>query len=289
MFKLKRILLILILIGLFTLVILYLLNAFSEKLTVVEYTIESDKIKDEFKFALISDLHSCYYGENQDELLTALDLEKPEFVVFTGDIADDDLPIFNTLKVIDHVGKNYPAYYVTGNHEFKSRYVEYIKDIFRNYKIEVLEGNSKTLKLKDDFIDIAGVDDYIIGEREYNSQLEAVGEGLDFQNYTLLLAHRPEHIEKYKKYKYDLVLSGHAHGGQWRIPNLLNGFFAPNQGFFPKYAGGQYTHGDLVHIVSRGLAKESTRLVPRIFNPPELVIINIKPKSKKKLGEQDGR
>jgi predicted MPP superfamily phosphohydrolase len=91
---------------------------------------------------------------------------------------------------------------------------------------------------------------------------------------TVLLAHRPEYIDSYLDYDFDLILSGHAHGGQWRIPLLINGLYAPNQGWFPKYAGGRYELGNSTFIVSRGLAKESVR-VPRIFNPPELVVIDI--------------
>jgi predicted MPP superfamily phosphohydrolase len=82
-------------------------------------------------------------------------------------------------------------------------------------------------------------------------------------------------VEEYKKMKFDLILSGHAHGGQWRIPYLLNGFYAPDQGFFPEYAGGLYKHSGSVHIVSRGLCKSD--VVPRIFNPPELVVIDVEP------------
>ena len=85
-------------------------------------------------------------------------------------------------------------------------------------------------------------------------------------------------IDMYLQYEFDLILSGHAHGGQWRIPRILNGFLAPNQGFFPKYAGGKYDFNHTTFIVSRGLAKESTR-IPRIFNPPELVIVDILPAS----------
>ena len=91
--------------------------------------------------------------------------------------------------------------------------------------------------------------------------------------YKILIAHRPERIEDYKQYSFDLVLSGHAHGGQVRIPGIMNGLYAPHQGLFPKYAGGMYTHDNLTHIVSRGLSVNSR--LPRIFNPPELVIISI--------------
>lgn len=89
-----------------------------------------------------------------------------------------------------------------------------------------------------------------------------------------MLSHRPERIESYKKYNFDLVLSGHAHGGQVRIPFLLNGLYAPNQGLFPKYAGGLYTHNNLNHVVSRGLSYNPK--LPRIFNPPEIVIVELR-------------
>ena len=93
--------------------------------------------------------------------------------------------------------------------------------------------------------------------------------------FTVLMAHRPELSDKYAAAGFDLVVSGHAHGGQVRIPGLLNGLYAPNQGLFPSYAGGEYRIGEMTLVVSRGLARESTRL-PRVFNRPELVIIELK-------------
>jgi predicted MPP superfamily phosphohydrolase len=94
-------------------------------------------------------------------------------------------------------------------------------------------------------------------------------------HYTILLAHRPEEIERYSAYHFDLVLSGHAHGGQWRLPGIVNGLLAPDQGWFPRYAGGEYLVNGTTLIVSRGLARESTR-IPRIFNRPELVVVDLK-------------
>ena len=84
-----------------------------------------------------------------------------------------------------------------------------------------------------------------------------------------------ENMKRYQKYDFDLVLSGHAHGGQWRIPGILNGLYVPNQGLFPKYAGGRYDYEGGTMIVSRGLARESTP-IPRIFNRPEVVIVDVK-------------
>lgn len=89
-----------------------------------------------------------------------------------------------------------------------------------------------------------------------------------------MLAHRPEYFPLYAKMGFDMALCGHAHGGQWRLPSLINGIYAPNQGFLPEYAGGIYHSAATTMIVSRGLARESTR-IPRLFNRPELVIIDL--------------
>lgn len=98
---------------------------------------------------------------------------------------------------------------------------------------------------------------------------------MDSADFTVLLAHRPELLAKYAQFPLDLVVSGHAHGGQVRIPGVLNGLYAPNQGWFPKLAGGAYTQDGTTLIVSRGLAVR-TRL-PRIFNRPEVVLVRCVP------------
>ncbi|MBR4319366.1 MAG: metallophosphoesterase, partial [Oscillospiraceae bacterium] len=105
-------------------------------------------------------------------------------------------------------------------------------------------------------------------------QLKLLNETAQNGNYTILLSHRPELFPLYENCQFDLVLSGHAHGGQWRIPYLLNGLYAPNQGLFPEYAGGKYQSGQVTMLVSRGLARESTKL-PRFYNRPELVVIDL--------------
>jgi len=92
--------------------------------------------------------------------------------------------------------------------------------------------------------------------------------------YSILLSHRPERVEAYHSSGFDLVVAGHAHGGQVRIPGILNGLYAPNQGFYPKYADGRYALGETLMIVGRGLSRSG---LPRVFNPPELVIIDVEP------------
>jgi len=107
-------------------------------------------------------------------------------------------------------------------------------------------------------------------QEQFDACKAEVGDGI----YSILLSHRPELTEKYKDSGFDLVVAGHAHGGQVRIPGIINGLLAPNQGYFPKYAGGRYDMGETVMIVNRGLQKDS---IPRVFNPPDLVIVSLKP------------
>ena len=94
----------------------------------------------------------------------------------------------------------------------------------------------------------------------------------------MLLCHFPEDIDYYRSFgKFDLILSGHAHGGQWRLPFSQNGLFSPGEGLFPKYSGGRFDFDDCTMIVSRGLARIKT-VIPRIFNNPELVVIDLLPR-----------
>lgn len=254
----------------------------NSSLSVSYYDVETDKINGQIKAVLVADLHSCYYGEGQMELINAIDGEDPDAILLSGDIFDDDMLKENTVEFIKGVSGNYPCYYVTGNHEFRGGKADDFKAILESYGVKVLEGTSDILELGGDKIRICGIDDpetdrYPSRSMPYTEQLNRLSEELtDDGLFTILLSHRPERISQVLPLKPDLVLAGHAHGGQWRLPILLeNGLLAPNQGLFPKYTNGEYFFGDTELIVSRGLARESTRLVPRIFNRPEIVVITI--------------
>ncbi len=266
-------------IALFLILIPILIFALDNRLKVRIYTIDSEKIDEEIKVVLLTDLHSCSYGENQGDLIAAINSENPDLILLGGDIYDDEMPNENTSIVLESIADKYPCYYVTGNHEYWTNDIESILDLFRGYGITVLEGTYDTLEIRGQEINICGVSDsdnvyYTDSDYSIYKQLDDLSEVHENGNYTILLAHRPEHIERYRQYNFDLVLSGHAHGGQWRLPGVINGLYAPNQGLFPEYAGGQYDFEELTFIVSRGLAKESTR-IPRIFNQPELVVIEL--------------
>ena len=247
--------------------------AFSNELTVTKYTIETDKLNKPIRIVFLADLHSCIYGKNQEELILKIEEQKPDLILMGGDIADDEMPHDGTIELIKGISNKYDCYYVTGNHEFWSGEVGAIKNFLREYGVYVLEGERKIVEVKEQFINICGVDDTAIGKAAFKKQLDNAFVSVDRNLFTILLLHRPERFEQVPRHSCDLILSGHAHGGQWRIP-LLGGLFAPNQGFFPKYTSGIYTVNETKMLVSRGLSRESTR-IPRIFNPPELVVIDI--------------
>ena len=252
--------------------------ALNDTLTIRRYEVHSEKLREPVRLILLTDLHSCAYGRGQRELLDAVDAQNPDLVLLGGDIVDDDpnLDEENAWTVVEALAGRYPTFYVTGNHEFWSGRAEEIKRRMETCGVTVLAGDCETVIFQGQPLNLCGVDDPAVGEEAWEGQLNQASEEADTAYFTILLTHRPERAARYEGRGFDLILAGHAHGGQWRIPGILNGLLAPNQGFFPQYAGGEYDREDYTLIVSRGLARESTR-VPRLFNPPELLIVELLP------------
>lgn len=260
------------------------------ELTVKAYTETTDKVSSSIRIAVIADLHSVIYGDKQETLIKAIQKQKPDIILLVGDIADDYKPIEGTKQLLSVIGTEYPCFYVSGNHEYWSGEIESIKNTIRSYGVAILEGDTKIIQVGNQKLRLCGVDDptgfgvntyYTDNDisESWQGQLDACKAELGDDIYSILLSHRPELIEDYKDSGFDLVVAGHAHGGQVRIPGILNGLLAPDQGWSPKYAGGRYKLGETTMIVSRGLQKDS---IPRVFNPPELVIVDLKPE---KLGK----
>lgn len=264
------------------------------RLKVVSYDVPSAKLDEPVRIVFVADLHACLYGTAQQELIDAVAAQKPDLVLLGGDLADDQLPRETARVFLAAVGQTYPCYFVTGNHEIWSDETDEILAMVRGCGIRILRGESELVEVGSQTLRVCGVDDPYAAITDgfpltIEEQLALVGgeigsgeAGGEAVPFTLLLTHRPELVDLYGQYDFDLVLAGHAHGGQVRIPGLMNGLLAPNQGLFPKYAGGAYFFGApgdpdrWVMIVSRGLARESTP-APRIFNRPELVVVNLTP------------
>ncbi|MDE6880859.1 MAG: metallophosphoesterase [Oscillospiraceae bacterium] len=260
---------------------LYRDAVFDARLAIRVYPVRTDKVTAPLRLAVLSDLHSCSYGENQEELLGALQAlaPQPDAVLLAGDVVDDELPEESAWRAVSRLTEAYPCFYVTGNHEWwHPQGAERICREMERRGATVLRGDCRLLSVEKaggvQRIQLCGIDDPESGTS--GAQLARAGERVDGGLFSVLLVHRPEEAEGLP-YPFDLAVSGHAHGGQWRLPGLVNGLYAPGQGFFPRYAGGLYAFGETSLVVSRGLARESTR-VPRIFNPPEIAVVDILPR-----------
>lgn len=274
-----------------------LVSAVDVRLKVQHYILGAQKVGEPISIAFLSDLQSCYYGKGQKTLVNAIDKENPDVILLGGNIFDSSLSMENAEILLEQISPRYPCYYVTGNQEYLSKDVGEIFSTLRRYGVTILSGVSDLLSVKGNLIRFSGITDPEVSRvaSSYPSTLEQLeqlkvdldddsevfgdeeadcADGGNTVDYSILLAHRPEHIALYLEYNYDLVLSGHTNGGQWRIPFINKGFYASGQGIFPKYSGGEYSFGDKSFIVSRGLARESNR-IPRLFNRPELVMIDI--------------
>lgn len=232
--------------------------------------------KGSVRIALVTDLHSCYYGKNMKTLINMIDKEKPDLVLLGGDIFDDKLGDKNTKIFIEDIVKKYPCYYVTGNHEFWSKRQDEMKAYMESVGVTVLVGDCETVTVNNVDIDICGVDDpYGKTEEQWKEQIDSAWAKTEESHLKILLTHRPEKVAVYEQYGFDLILAGHAHAGQIRIPFINKGMFAPDQGVFAEYVNGTYTlsNGSIMEV-SRGLGRESTPL-PRFFNNPEVVILDI--------------
>ncbi|MDO4482025.1 MAG: metallophosphoesterase [Bacillota bacterium] len=238
------------------------------------YTVESDRIEEPVRIVHISDLHSTFFGDGQEDIINAVKEAEPDIICFTGDIADDDIPHEATVILAEALGKSYDCYYVSGNHEYHApEGLEWVKsEIFEANGIKVLDPGTETLVVKGQRISVSGLDDIEkTGYDKWLNQLKECSESKDDDTFSILLSHRPERVKEFSECDFDLILAGHTHGGQIIIPGVFNGIFASSQGFFPQYAGGEYDIGDSKMIVSRGMVKN---ILPRTFNPPELVIID---------------
>ena len=258
-----------------------LVLAMDMRLNTVRYSLPSRKLRQSVRICLITDLHSCRYGKSQERLLEAIRAEEPDLVLLGGDIYDDKLAMDAADQLLSVLARELPCYYVSGNHEYYYPQPEVFFRRLEDFGVQLLLPGEAELRVNDQPLRICGVTDPLVRFRfpdapDTQTQLAAFSGVSEDPRCTLLLAHRPELFADYAAAGFDFVFCGHAHGGQWRIPGLLNGLFAPNQGFFPRYAGGVYNQGGSTMVLSRGLAREST-LLPRIFNRPELVIVDLTP------------
>lgn len=248
-------------------------------LTTNSITIESNKIPEEFnnyKILQLSDLHNKSFGKNQKWLIKEIEKTNSDIIVITGDIVSsgsNDKRI--ALDLLSYLTANYPVYYVPGNHEaYRDDYSSLMKEIELT-GVTMMYNSSTLIKKGDSTLNLFGVN--------YNFFSGYIPTKDDFittknnKEYNILLSHEPQYFDYYHKYDFDLTFSGHAHGGQFRIPFFKQGIIAPDQGLFPKLTEGVHKKDNSTLIISRGLGNS---VIPiRLFNTPEIITVTLKAKA----------
>lgn len=239
-----------------------------------EYTVESSRVTDTVRLILLADYHDSDYGAEQELLVDRVAELSPDAVLMAGDMADCLRSHERVQQLTEWLASRYPCYAVSGNHELRTGEWDRLRDAFRSRGVTVLQGQTDELTVRGQRLCIGGLDDCRVGEKEWNRQLASCRKKRRSDCFSVLLSHRPHLVAEYRSSGYELICCGHAHGGQIRLPGLINGLYAPDQGLFPRYAGGVYSLERCTLVVSRGLALNA---LPRFGNPPELVLLRITP------------
>ncbi len=256
----------------------------NKTLVTTKIEIQNEKIPESFhgyRIVHISDLHNTEFGKNNKRLIEKIENAKPDIIVMTGDMIDMYRPDIDVaLHLAEKLVQIAPTYFVSGNHDVKAAGRELLFAGFKEMGVTTLRNRSVTLEKDGESITLSGIDDpkflddFLSGNDKENtkSTIESLIENQK-ENFNILLAHRPEMIDIYSSFDIDIVLSGHAHGGQINIP-FKGGLVAPGQGWFPEYYEGVYEKENTQMVVNRGLGNSAFPF--RINNKPEIIIAELK-------------
>lgn len=249
----------------------------NKHLVITTYTYESEKLGadlDGYRIVQISDLHNAEFGKENKKLLEIIRSCSPDIIVITGDLVDSNhTNVERAVAFVKEAVKIAPVYYVTGNHEYwldPSENEQMMQGILAAGAYD-LDDEAVRIEKGDSSFMLAGLDDQHLSDETLKSLLQEQKNEL-----SIVLAHEPQYLQNYANTGADLVLTGHAHGGQIRLP-FVGGIVAPDQGFLPEYTSGQYNSADTEMIVSRGLGNS---IIPvRLFNYPEVVCVELRCKN----------
>ena len=240
-------------------------------------SVQSDRLPAAFdgaKIAQISDLHNASFGQDNQTLLELLRQTNPDIIAITGDLIDSrrtDVEV--AARFVEQAVQIAPVYYVTGNHESRipQAYAQ-LKERMQAAGVQILSDRALYWEREGERVQLIGLDDPSFATSPGSTTEQKLSTLQDKSCYQILLSHRPELFDSYASAGIDLSLTGHAHGGQFRIP-LVGGVFAPSQGFFPKYDAGLYWQGGRAMVVSRGIGQS---VIPvRLNNCPEIVLVEL--------------
>ena len=253
------------------LTILVLLSmGFISPLKVTKYNIHSSTLPKEFdgyKIVQISDFHCKEFGNNEDSLIRAVKKLNPDIIFLTGDIVDEDHTVENADYLISGLVDVAPMYYVTGNHEYYggAPYDEF-KELCIKYGVDILDNETREIEKDGAKIKISGLD----WQKIFANMKDVLGYA-DQSYFNILLCHDASKFNFISEYGYDIVFSGHIHGGLVRIP-IKGGVFGSDYSFFPKYDYGVYHDKNSIMVCSSGLGDAR---IPRWNNPREVVFVKL--------------
>ena len=235
---------------------------------------------DGYRIAQISDLHNAEFGDRNEKLIEMLQKAEPDIIAITGDLIDSSKTDINiALAFADEAVQIAPTYFITGNHEAMVSSQEYadLENGLLEAGVNVLHDKEIVLEQNEEKLILVGIDDPAYADRHgdvgASIASETINELFTTEGYRILLSHRPEFFNQYVEAEVDLVLSGHAHGGQFRLP-FIGGLVAPGQGVFPVYDSGLYSENETNMVVSRGIGNS---IIPMRFNNrPEVVLIELR-------------
>lgn len=257
-------------------------NFQNKHLETTHYTYDAEQLGvdlDGYRIVQISDLHNAKFGKNNKRLIDKVRECDPDIIVLTGDLVDSNhTNVDRAIQFVNEIVKICPVYYVTGNHEYwleKSDYDE-LMDGLASVGVVILDDQVVEISREDAKFRLVGLDDKSLADGTLgtllNNAQNVAHEDSEKKEFTVVLAHEPQYLARYTGAGVDLVLSGHAHGGQFRLP-FVGGIVAPDQGFLPEYTAGEYYMNGTEMIVSRGLGNS---VIPvRLFNFPEIVCVEL--------------
>ena len=241
-----------------------------ESVAVTKYMVQVKNLPSSFSgFTILhlTDLHSKEYGNNQKRLINLINRFEFDLVAVTGDMVDQYNPeVFPAVRLIQGLPKNKPVYFVSGNHDWWTENI--ILEPLLSEGVHIIENSNQKLTRGDQHVWIMGVDDPYLGKDNLDLALEGTGD----LSPKLLLAHAPNIFSSAVQSKVDLVMAGHTHGGQVRLP-FLGAIIAPGQGFFPEFDYGLFSSDNTTMIINGGLGESV--LPVRFFNRPEIVLITL--------------
>lgn len=246
------------------------------------YEIDSNRLPPSFegyKIVQLSDLHDAKFGENHEDVVRQVKNIAPNAIFITGDLIDSNrYNLEQSLILVKELQHEAPIYFVTGNHEISTNDVNRIKESLQQLGVRVLSNEREVITSdKNESIAIGGIEDPLSStfedEDAVKNSVAYTFENLPSEMFKILLSHRPELFDIYVDNQVDLTFSGHAHGGQFRLPGV-GGLLSPGQGWFPKLTSGIHEQDDSQIVVSRGLGNSLMPL--RLFNQPEIVVVTLR-------------